>query len=331
MNRADFDAASYPWVRQALQQANQALRQAEQADFSGLLAADGEFLPGVAYTRDCPLCDHPAANARQLFRAHGMHIMACASCGFVYSREVLLPGAEQARYRQSQSSQANQVLKVNEAYRFLEQKKAEYVVGRLAQCSQPAALLDVGCSNGTLLEQARRQAWQTYGIELGETAVQSCLEKGLQVVHGSFPQDLPADWPAMDAVTLFDVLEHLPSPRQSLQQMTACLKQGGLLLVQVPNQRSLLLAIEQQKNNNYCHGHWSYFTPRTLQGLLEEEGFACLHLETYISELDRILAYDDDIVRNAWHSLSNDAPQLTAEGLWAQDMGYKVFGIFRRL
>ncbi len=100
MHRADFDAASYPWVRQALQQANQALR---QADFSCLLAGDGEFLPGVAYTRGCPLCDHSAANARRLFRAHGMHIMACAVCGFVYSRDVLISGAEQARYRQSQS------------------------------------------------------------------------------------------------------------------------------------------------------------------------------------------------------------------------------------
>lgn len=330
MNRADFDAASYPWIRQALLQANKALRQAEQADFSCLLADDGEFLPGVTYSRNCPLCDSAAANSCELFIAHGMHIISCANCRFVYSREVLLPDAEQARYRQSQSSQANQALKVNEAYRFLEQKKAEYVVGCLTQFSAPANVLDVGCSNGTLLEAARSQGWQAYGIELGEVAVQSCLNKGLQVVHGSFPEDLPADWPAMDAVMLFDVLEHLPSPRQSLQQMITCLKTEGLLLVQVPNQRSLLLAIEQQKNNNYCHGHWSYFTPDSLLRLLDEAGFACLHMETYISELDRILAYSDDIVRNAWATLSSAVPQLTAEGLWEQDMGYKVFGIFRR-
>ncbi|WP_293765512.1 class I SAM-dependent methyltransferase [uncultured Aquitalea sp.] len=330
MNRADFDAASYPWIREALRDSNQALRGAEKADFSLLLDETGEFLPGVSAQRSCPMCDQPSASATELFVAHGMHIMRCAACDFIYSREVILPEAERARYRHSQSSQANQALKANEAYAFLEKKKSEYIVSVLEQFAAPGRrLLDVGCSNGALLAEAASRGWQAVGIELGATAVAVCRERGLNVAQGCFPQDLPAGWRDQDVVVLLDVLEHLPEPRQAMSAMTDCLRDGGLLLVQVPNQHSLLLQIEQAGNNNYCHGHWSYFTPVSLQRLMDGAGFDCLRLETYISELDRVQAHDAARVAAAWQAMGGDEP-LTAEAMWRRGVGYKIFGVFRR-
>ena len=57
--------------------------------------------------------------------------------------------------------------------------------------------------------------------------------------------------------------------------------------------------------------------------------------QTYISELDRVLAYPDAIIEAAWHNLSDsplNAPrELTVERLHSEMLGYKLFGIFRKL
>lgn len=99
----------------------------------------------------------------------------------------------------------------------------------------PGRLLDVGCSGGFFLAHAARRGWAGLGIEPSEQAAAHARGLGVEVVE-EFLDGL--DWGALgtfDAIHLKLVLEHLPDPAGVLAAARACLKPGGVVCVQVPN------------------------------------------------------------------------------------------------
>ncbi|RMF84222.1 MAG: class I SAM-dependent methyltransferase [Nitrospinota bacterium] len=152
-------------------------------------------------------------------------------------------------------------------------------------------LLDVGCALGIFLSIARERGWEVYGVDISPYAA-SYAQKvlGLDVVAGEIEDaQFPSRW--FDVVTLWDVIEHLPDPSRSLQEIHRTLKDDGLLLVNTPNEAGLLrlLAglifrlsggkISYPVRKLYHQFHLYYFTPQTLQTLLEKNGFRLLRLE----------------------------------------------------
>lgn len=335
MDKNSFDAALRPGVRVALAPSNGALRQAEDAAFRRLLDDKGEFLPGASFVRDCPGCHCAAATAPVLLRAHGMHLLRCPGCRLVYSREVINRDFERQRYQASQAADANLALKIDPCYAALERDKARYVLQRLGSMAAPGRLLDIGSSTGALLQAAVAAGWTAQGVEINPAAVRHCQQLGLAALCGEYPCVLPEGWGRYDAVLMLDVLEHLPDPLGFLARLAQDMQPGAWLVVQVPNFRSLLITMEGCRNNNICHGHWSYFEAETLPALLRQAGFQQHFLETYISELDRIKAYPDALIAAAWQQLTGqilDQPQaLTVEQLHQELLGYKLFGLFQKV
>jgi SAM-dependent methyltransferase len=140
-------------------------------------------------------------------------------------------------------------------------------------------LLDVGCATGTFLRAVREAGgWETHGVEMSSAAVQIARERyGLDVSAGTleaaaFPNEM------FDAVTLWDVLEHLPDPAASLTEIWRILKAAGVLILRVPNGASW----DAQWFGPYWAGlepprHTYVFTPQTLELLLVKSGFEILH------------------------------------------------------
>jgi SAM-dependent methyltransferase len=163
--------------------------------------------------------------------------------------------------------------------------------------------------------------------------VQIAQSRGLHAVEGCFPQDLPIERRTFGAITALDVLEHTEDPIGFLASVSEKLLPGGVLGVQVPNFNSLLIRIEGVRNNNICHGHWSYFTPDTLTKAANKVGLEVLSIETIISEIDRIRAYPVKQVIEAAKSLAgHDVEFAEIDHRWIHKhlLGYKVFGVFAR-
>jgi len=94
-------------------------------------------------------------------------------------------------------------------------------------------LLDVGCSVGYLLDVARDRGWRVAGLECSEPRIEVCRKRGLDVrdedvtkVRGGRSYDL---------ITACHVLEHTPDPVFFLEALRSRLKDGGVLVVEVPN------------------------------------------------------------------------------------------------
>lgn len=259
--------------------------------------------------------------------------MDCPRCGLVYSATVLEAGYDHQRYRAAKAQASFEALKRNEAYASLERIKSRYIVQRLADIRHGATgrFLDVGPGAGRLLDAARNAGWNTFGVELSPEFARVCREAGHHIVQGLFPDDLDAS-ERFDAVSMLDVLEHLHHPVEAMAAARESLGPGGVLVIQVPNVESLLIAIEGEASLNFCHGHWNHFSPTTLTRLAAAAGLVPLGVETIISEIDRIQAFPAERVAAAARAIGGTEPPpgFDAEWLHAHGMGYKVLGFFAR-
>jgi SAM-dependent methyltransferase len=91
-------------------------------------------------------------------------------------------------------------------------------------------LLDIGCAYGFFLKQAQRY-FNVAGIELAEDAAQSCREAGLHVLSGTADEAALAQIGNVDVITMFDVIEHLPQPRETLALCHRHLSPGGVVVI----------------------------------------------------------------------------------------------------
>ena len=100
-----------------------------------------------------------------------------------------------------------------------------------------ARVLDIGCGGGLFLSLLKQEGAQVMGIELSDSrahyaATRHGLEIHKRLIESSFWQKEYANH--FDAVTLWDVIEHVNFPFQTLQCAANVLKTGGLLLIDTP-------------------------------------------------------------------------------------------------
>jgi 2-polyprenyl-3-methyl-5-hydroxy-6-metoxy-1,4-benzoquinol methylase len=100
-----------------------------------------------------------------------------------------------------------------------------------------ARVLDIGCGGGLFLSLLKGKGARVMGIELSDSRAQYARTKhGLEIHKVTIENDF---WQkgyagAFDAVTLWDVIEHVNYPYQTLQCAMNVLKQGGFLLIDTP-------------------------------------------------------------------------------------------------
>ena len=328
-----FDAALIPGVRDRLAAVYRTLRNTEERVSESVITEKGEFVPGLAHTRDCPLCTEPSHNTSLVYHVQGMHIVRCKRCELVYSQEVINRDTDESRYRNSNVMSAHMDLHTHIVYAELELNKARYIVDRLVQArgGQHTSLLDIGCSTGALLQAATEVGWGVMGIEVNRAGSTIAKNRGYNVIDGIFPIDLQTGR-LFDAITMLDVLEHTEDPVAFLTSVVERLSNNGIIGIQVPNFNSLLIRIEGTRNNNICLGHWSYFTPDTLVKTAKKVGLEMISIETIISEIDRIRCYPETQVCETAGALTGQSINFTdIDHNWLHDhlLGYKIFGVFR--
>ncbi len=102
---------------------------------------------------------------------------------------------------------------------------------------------------------------------------------GIPVHVGTLPHpDVPPE--SFDAVTMWNALEHVHQPRETVQAANRALRPGGILVVGVPNIASW--AFEQFRERWYplkVPRHLTHFTPNTLRETLNAEGFQVLSVD----------------------------------------------------
>jgi ubiquinone/menaquinone biosynthesis C-methylase UbiE len=145
----------------------------------------------------------------------------------------------------------------------------------------PGRILDVGCGSGNFLAALRSRGWNAYATEFSDAAVAMARRRGITVHRGTvedagYPDD------HFDVVTMWHVLEHVPAPRETLDELRRILKPDGLLVVEVPDSASLTFRLcGRDWMGLDVPRHLQHFTPTTLVRLLTDSGFTPVYRQTF--------------------------------------------------
>ncbi len=134
-------------------------------------------------------------------------------------------------------------------------------------------LLDIGCSIGFFLDEARKMGWNVSGVEISKWAVKYAKEKLSLTVHHASLEDAKLPDNHFDVVIMQDTIEHLLNPRETLLEIKRILKPGGIVYVNTPNIDSFVSRILQAKWWGINQFHLYYFSNCTLGKLLANTGF----------------------------------------------------------
>jgi SAM-dependent methyltransferase len=154
-------------------------------------------------------------------------------------------------------------------------------------------LLDVGAHAGRFIAVARRAGWLAEGLELNpKTAAYAAHRTGARIRHLNV-RTLDAGPGGYDAVTITDVLEHIPQPLAVLARIADLLAPGGWIAVKVPCGPSQLFKetwrgrLRPRYRPTVADNlvHVSHFSARSLRLALERAGFSSILIDPGVPEL----------------------------------------------
>jgi SAM-dependent methyltransferase len=158
---------------------------------------------------------------------------------------------------------------VNKALRFTGMKKG--------------SILDIGCGTGDRLVVFQALGFDACGVEISSSAGYAKDKLKLNVVQGDiFDAKYPDN--SFDAVTLYNVLEHVHEPKNILKEIRRILKKDGFLVLGVPNSDSLQYKLFKKRWAAFdLPRDLSYFNPGILTNILKEEGFCVKKIDYWTS------------------------------------------------
>lgn len=226
--------------------------------------------------RECLHCGSPRRHEVTCF--DGYHLQQCSDCGLAYVSDP--PTESELRRYYSFALGYHTEFTTSETARREHLARGLEYLPYLTRHIRRGRLLDVGCSAGFFLEVARNAGWEVAGLELSsDTAELGRNLFGLPIEVGNL-QSHPFEAGSFTALTLWDVIEHLPDPLAALRSARDLLAPGGYIALSTPNIDGLFPRLSYYPGKLLRHwthadppGHLCQFSTRTLRAMLETAGF----------------------------------------------------------
>jgi len=146
-------------------------------------------------------------------------------------------------------------------------KEIEYSLGKKGR------LLDIGAAKGSFIKFAKDRGWQVAGVELSEYAAEQGRKQGLDIRTGTVESAGFSDG-SFDAITMFDVIEHLQYPADTLKKIKELLAPGGVIVINTPDSGSVWAkAFGPKWHSLIPPEHLILFNDKSLRIILEKGGF----------------------------------------------------------
>ncbi len=292
-------------------------------------------------TTACPLCGATESRLRYslpdaLLKLPGTFtLVECCSCGLLYQNPRPGPDViadyyppEYNIYVAPPWSNPNRAKQLLHLYGL---KKRWGLVERYApRRAGLRSVLDIGCATGVFLA-AGSDSWRKIGVEISAEASEQARRQFGLTVHQGMLEQAPLAGQQFDAITMWDVLEHLHQPHASLLRVRELLRPDGVFVARVPN----LAAWDARLCGRYWGGleqprHLFIPDERTLTRMLEQAGFRVVDMlclgGTYHILMQSWLFWLNQHVRPgwrfqlAWRALNNLAVQAALlPPLWVID------------
>jgi len=179
-------------------------------------------------------------------------LLRCRTCGLGQRHPMPDEQTLINMYRETPAEDMDYRFEENAAWSLSRQR----LLKRLASVREPA-VLDVGCHTGAFLAGLPAD-WRKHGIESAREPTRIAQEQNGVAIIGDRLESIDARWLGQfDAVTMFDVVEHLPDPATGIAQAARLLKTDGILMLSSGD-------LDAWTWRWFGSGHWYLQTPQHL-------------------------------------------------------------------
>jgi protein O-GlcNAc transferase len=205
--------------------------------------------------------------------------MTCPSCGHVHNRHYWTEAGLAEVFRNANASQLAEAVNPD-AKRATWAPVVARVVGLLGGYQaviKPEGRpiwVDVGCGDGGLVATASDYGFAAIGLDARAEAVSRIQALGMKAMQADF-MELSIEV-VVDVLSMMDVLEHIAYPADALRKAARVLRQGGLIVISMPDMAcSSWKTLDAVNANPYWLEieHYHNFSRDRLIALLNETGF----------------------------------------------------------
>jgi SAM-dependent methyltransferase len=247
----------------------------------------------------CPVCDgsnlapHLATVDLLQHKPGRFTLERCAACAHVFQNPRLSIEGLDFYYRDFYDGLGEEGLEFIFGYATASYEARARLI---AAASAPTRLLDVGCGHGHFSCTARAifPEARLDGLDLSESVEEAARRGWIDHGHrGLFTALAPSIRGAYDAVTMSHYLEHTLDQRAEIRAAHTALREGGVLMIEVPDPDCVLGSVMGQLWLPWFQPqHLHLLSTRNADRLLREEGFQVVtwHREEAHQRVDFFLA-----------------------------------------
>jgi SAM-dependent methyltransferase len=164
-------------------------------------------------------------------------------------------------------------------------RKALSFLARKYRHPETVRTLDIGCFNGFLVKELRDRGFQAFGIDFNRLAI----EKGQRdfslrdAISCRTLSELGERDELFDAISAFEVIEHLEEPSAFLNDAVKLLKPGGYLILSTPNKNMVA-----RPALDWPPHHLSRFTIGSLRAIMQQTGIEPVYAAEQMSSFDLV-------------------------------------------
>lgn len=226
---------------------------------------------------------------RHDFVVNHYNIACCTTCGTRFVTDLPSPEELAAIYTSSNFYELPpDSIRRNEAENMRRLKIIKQLKSR-------GKLLDIGCAQGLLLDQAARQGYESSGIEPSFRYAGEAARKGHAVFNGRLEEfSAQRGNERFDIIVCLDVIEHVVDPRTFLSQAASLLAENGIMVISTPNYSGVIAKLLGARDPYMTPPiHTTFFTSAGVRHMVDDAGFGIIRTQSFgqlvVAEMDRAI------------------------------------------
>ena len=176
----------------------------------------------------CYLCNYEG-NMKIKSNVNGRDIVCCPNC----TLEFMFPQTNDEELNKIYSSKNYPTCSfdsgINEnPITLMKRKTFNRILKKIIPYCNCGNLLDMGCSSGLLLEEAKLLGFEPYGIEISEYASSIAKKRiGSERIYNGTLESSNFNKNFFNVITMIDVIEHVRNPVETLKKIRNILNSTG--------------------------------------------------------------------------------------------------------
>lgn len=234
----------------------------------------------MRYNMKCPICSKNDFIAK--YEINHYRIVQCNECYLVlldksFSQKKVIKFYETDYFDNSKIDKGYEnYLLMEKALRKNFGQRADKIIKDFRK-NKKIDLLDVGAGYGFFVDECTKRGIKAEGLEISKEALSYAKKIKIKMHAGAFEDFKPGK--KYDAVTLWDVIEHIYDPNVFLEKISQILKPNGSIYLSTGNVESLAAKMSKAKWHLFnLPEHLYFYSEKSLKKLLEKNKFKAISI-----------------------------------------------------